>query len=65
MGYDVLSMNSTNLPKIKAVMRQLSYAQMCDLLEQSLKLESARQIRDFLQQALVEAGVERLLRPSL
>lgn len=65
MGYDVLSMNSTNLPKVKAVIRQISYAKSVELLDAALKMESAGQIHEFLQQALIEAGVERLLRPVL
>ena len=65
MGYDALSMSSTNLPKVKAVIRQMSFSKMAALLEQALLMEDSRQIRELLQQALVDSGVERLLRPSL
>lgn len=65
MGYDVLSMSSTNLPKVKAVIRQMSLSEMVALLDQALLMESSQQVRELLQQALVDAGIERLLRPNL
>ncbi|MDX9873273.1 MAG: phosphoenolpyruvate--protein phosphotransferase [Spongiibacteraceae bacterium] len=63
MGYDTLSMNATNLPKVKSVIRSISMQQAQQLLDAILKMESAQQIRQFLDEELKAAGVARLLRP--
>jgi phosphotransferase system enzyme I (PtsP) len=64
MGFDVLSMNATNLPKIKSVIRSITMTQAKDLLAEVMKMADAEQIRLRLESALHEAGVTRLLRPS-
>lgn len=63
MGYDVLSMNATNLPKVKAVIRSISYQQAGEILEEAMSLESSAQIQEMLENKLNEAGVKRVLRP--
>lgn len=62
MGYDVLSMNATTLPKVKSVIRQISFLQAKKLLSQAMELESSVQVREFLEQALQEAGLRQLIR---
>ncbi|MGM8226115.1 phosphoenolpyruvate--protein phosphotransferase [Cellvibrio sp. ARAG 10.3] len=64
MGYDVLSMNATNLPKVKSVIRSISLKQAKALLAEVMTMVNAEQIRQRLDQALKEAGVTRLIRPS-
>jgi phosphotransferase system, enzyme I, PtsP len=65
MGYDVLSMNATNLPKVKSVIRSISLKQAKALLAEVMTMVNAEQIRQRLDQALKEAGVTRLIRPSV
>ncbi len=64
MGYDMLSMNATNLPKVKAVIRSISMAHAKSLLESVMQVETSLQIRAFLEDVLVAAGVSHMLRPG-
>lgn len=63
MGYDILSMNATSLLRVKSMLRAISHSFAEQLLEQALSMENSHQVRDLLEQALVEAGMGRLLRP--
>lgn len=65
MGYDMLSMNATNLPKVKSVIRAISMQQAQQLLAEVLTMASEQQIRAFLDEELKAAGVTRLLHPHL
>jgi phosphotransferase system enzyme I (PtsP) len=56
MGYDVLSMNATNLPKVKSVMRNISMTQARQLLKQVMAMDSAQHIVECVEQALIETG---------
>jgi phosphotransferase system enzyme I (PtsP) len=64
MGYDVLSMNATNLLKVKSVIRNITYTQALSMLEQALRLEDTQAVKDMMEQELDRAGVDRLLRSS-
>lgn len=64
MGYDILSMNATNLPKVKSVIRGLSMDWAQDLMHQVLTLESAPVISATLQLALEKAGFGRIIGPA-
>jgi phosphotransferase system enzyme I (PtsP) len=64
MGYDVLSMNATNLPKVKSVIRGMTLTHARALLAEVMQMADAEQIRLHLEQALREAGVTRLIRPA-
>ncbi|HSG90979.1 MAG TPA: phosphoenolpyruvate--protein phosphotransferase [Pseudomonadales bacterium] len=64
MGVDVLSMNSPNLPKVKWVLRSVSLAESKVLLEDALAMESAREVADFMRDAMVERGLGRVVRPG-
>jgi phosphotransferase system enzyme I (PtsP) len=63
MGFDVLSMNATNLPKVKSVIRGITLLQARALLVEIMALSDADQIRERVERALREAGVTRLIRP--
>ncbi|GAA5525198.1 phosphoenolpyruvate-dependent phosphotransferase system [Microbulbifer aestuariivivens] len=63
MGYDVLSMNATNLPRVKAALRAVSKSDMDKLLEQSLDLHCPEQIEDTLHRYLKRVGLKSLLQP--
>jgi phosphotransferase system enzyme I (PtsP) len=61
MGYDVLSMNSTNLLKVKWVIRNISMMQARRWLASVLRMERAEDIETFMREALVEAGLGRVV----
>ena len=63
MGYDMLSMNSNSLLKVKSVIRSHSLEAARNLLEKALKLGSNAQVKDLLRQSMAEAGVGRMLQP--
>jgi phosphotransferase system enzyme I (PtsP) len=56
MGFDVLSMNSTNLPKIKSIIRTISLVQAEALLEKVLLLHDAQAVSDCVDKALIGFG---------
>ena len=60
MGYDILSMNATNLPKVKSVIRNVSMSTAKELLASVMQMETAQEIREFLDTELKSAGVGRL-----
>ena len=59
MGYDILSMNATNLPKVKSVIRNVSMNTAKDLLANVMQMETSEEIRDYLDSELKSAGVGR------
>lgn len=65
MGYNSLSMNATNLPKVKAVIRGISREWAQEVLNDVLRLESALVIASTLQLALEKAGFSRIMGPAL
>jgi phosphotransferase system, enzyme I, PtsP len=64
MGYDALSMNASNLLKVKSVLRGVSLSWAKDLLKEVLLLDSPFIVQSTLNLALQEAGFGRYLRPS-
>src|SRR5690606_16121812 len=64
MGYDILSMNATNLPRVKSVIRNISMTDAKKLLDNVMKMETSQQIREYLEEQLTAAGVTRMLRPG-
>ncbi|KTD36612.1 phosphoenolpyruvate-protein phosphotransferase PtsP [Legionella nautarum] len=62
MGFDTLSMNSTSLPRIKWVIRNISLANARKVLADVLELEHPAEIRLHLQRALEEEGLGGLIR---
>lgn len=63
MGFDSLSMNATNLPKVKWLLRQLSLQQARELLGRILLLDRPQAIHSLLQQTLRDLGLGRMLNP--
>ena len=61
MGYDVLSMNATNLPKVKWVIRNIKRSQARRMLARVLKMNHAGEIEQFMRQELINAGLERVV----
>ncbi|WP_019215825.1 phosphoenolpyruvate--protein phosphotransferase [Legionella tunisiensis] len=62
MGFDTLSMNSTSLPRVKWVIRNISLAQARKVLADVLELEHPAEIRLYLQKALEDEGLGGLIR---
>jgi len=65
MGYDVLSMNSTNLPKVKLAIRSVEYKDAALLLGQVMKMDESSDIHLLLRETLQNAGLTQLTRPVL
>ncbi len=63
MGFDMLSMSATNLPKVKSVIRGISFGLAKDLLAEVMTMSDAEKIRLRVEQALDDADVTRLIRP--
>ncbi len=64
MGYDTLSMSSTNLPKVKAVIRNINAAQANDMLDQVMSVVHADAVIQTMTRLMREADIERLVKPS-
>ncbi|MCP8900701.1 phosphoenolpyruvate--protein phosphotransferase [Gilvimarinus xylanilyticus] len=63
MGYDVLSMNATNLPKVKSVIRAINLEQAESLLADVMLLAAPADVRERIEATLRDAGVSRVVRP--
>ena len=62
MGIDSLSMNAASLPRVKWVIRSFSQEQARVLLDEALTLETAAEVRRFINGALERAGLGGLVR---
>ncbi len=65
MGYNVLSMNAANLPKVKSVIRNISLARAKELLQGAMTMESASHVREYLESVLLEQDKTTILRPYI
>lgn len=65
MGYDVLSMNSTNLPKIKSAIRGSSLEDAQQMLRTVLRMHDSQQIQNYLNDELVRLGLSQLSRSAI
>ncbi len=61
MGYRVLSMNATNLPKVKWVLRNIKRTDARRMLLRALRMDSARDIQEYMERQLVGAGLGRVV----
>ena len=64
MGFDTLSMNSTSLPRIKWLIRNITLANARKVLGDVLDMEHAHHIRTYLQKFLDQEGLGGLIRAS-
>lgn len=64
MGYDMLSMNASNLPKVKSVIRGVSLAWAQELLAEVMQLENAHVISATIELALEKVGLGRMIGPG-
>ena len=61
MGYDILSMNATNLPRVKWVLRSVSLAKARELAAEVLDMRNAEDVQNHVRQALIDVGLQRVL----
>ena len=64
MGYDMLSMTASNLPRVKSVIRAITREWADDLLARVLRLDQAHVVRSTVDLALERIGVGRMLKPK-
>lgn len=62
MGFDVLSMNATNLLQVKWVIRTFSLSKAKKVLTKALSMDNAYTIKNFVEEELRKAGLGRLVR---
>lgn len=61
MGYHVLSMNATHLPKVKWVIRNIKRSDARRILARVLKMDTAEEVSRYVNQQLVDAGLDRVV----
>jgi phosphotransferase system enzyme I (PtsP) len=61
MGYQVLSMNATNLPKVKWVLRNVKRSDARRMLARVLKMDTAQEINRYMTDELIGAGLGRVM----
>jgi phosphotransferase system enzyme I (PtsP) len=61
MGYEVLSMNATSLPRVKRVIRAITASEAEALLAEVLQMDSAQQIEARLEHFLRERDLQQLV----
>ncbi|WP_017937614.1 phosphoenolpyruvate--protein phosphotransferase [Zestomonas thermotolerans] len=64
MGFDSLSMNATNLPKVKWLLRQITLSKAKELLEQVMTIDNPQVTHSTLQLALRNLGLGRVINPA-
>ncbi|MHA6198362.1 phosphoenolpyruvate--protein phosphotransferase [Pseudomonas wadenswilerensis] len=64
MGFDSLSMNATNLPKVKWMLRQISLGKSKEMLAQVMEIDNPQVIHSTLQLALKNLGLSRMINPG-
>jgi phosphotransferase system enzyme I (PtsP) len=65
MGYDVLSMNSTSLPRVKKTLRNTNLAEARELLAEIMLMEDVASVHQRLQRFLSEHGLEQFIHNPL
>ena len=61
MGYHVLSMNATHLPKVKWVIRNIKRRDARRILARVLKMNTADEVSRYVNRQLIDAGLERVV----
>jgi phosphotransferase system enzyme I (PtsP) len=61
MGYDILSMNATSLPKVKKALRNLRLEESRVLLDEVMQMETADEVYARLEAFLFAHGMEKFI----
>jgi len=64
MSFESLSMNATNLPKVKWMLRQVELSMAKDLLAELMTIDNPQVIHSSLQLALKNLGLTRMINPA-
>ncbi|MGP0173048.1 phosphoenolpyruvate--protein phosphotransferase [Pseudomonas sp. NCHU5208] len=64
MGFDSLSMNATNLPKVKWLLRQITQSKAREVLAQVMTMDNPHLIYSTLHLALRNLGLGRVINPA-
>ncbi len=64
MGFDILSMNSAALLRVKSVIRNVSLSTAKELLMRVMEMDNTQSIRKAVDLMLYNSGVDRILRSS-
>jgi phosphotransferase system enzyme I (PtsP) len=62
MGYNYLSMNANNLPKIKSIIRSCNFNEVVVMLRNVLHLNDSDKIKQEIERSLSEMGLESFIR---
>jgi phosphotransferase system enzyme I (PtsP) len=63
MGYDMLSMNDNSLLRVKAVIRSCRFDELQGLLDSTMQVDTADEVKALLRKVMIDIGMERLLQP--
>ena len=61
MGYDVLSMNATNIPRVKWVVRNITLTNCRRIVARVLRMSNANDTLNYIREQLAGAGLDRAL----
>ncbi|MCR9278025.1 MAG: phosphoenolpyruvate--protein phosphotransferase [Pseudomonadaceae bacterium] len=61
MGFDVLSMNATNLPRVKWVIRNIKRREARTMLSEVLKMGTTAEVDRYVREQMTELGLGRVL----
>ncbi|MCJ8337439.1 MAG: phosphoenolpyruvate--protein phosphotransferase [Pseudomonadales bacterium] len=64
MGYNYLSMNANNIPRIKSVIRNCNFSEARVMLKKVLRLSDIEEIKTEMQSSLSDMGLGSLLKES-
>ncbi|MCH7742238.1 MAG: phosphoenolpyruvate--protein phosphotransferase [Proteobacteria bacterium] len=62
MEYDVLSMNSINLPMVKKALMTIELKKAKKILNKVMKMDNAHQIKDYVDEQMRKAGLGQIVR---
>jgi len=65
MGYDILSMNATSLPKVKKALRNINLAEAREVLADVMEMDEGAAVHRRLEQFLTEHGMEKFIHNPL
>lgn len=57
MGYDMISMNANNIPRVKSVIRNIHLADARAMLEKVMTMSSSEEITEFTENTLLDLGI--------
>ena len=60
MGYDELSMNASNILRVKSAIRHVTLKQAKQMLDEVMTIDTAAGVESYLGAALKEMGIEHM-----